>query len=213
LSQKEPRKKKTSRNLQAAERREQLLQAAKSLFAEQGYHATSTRSITQRIGMADGLIYHYFPGGKLEMLKTIIREGHQKRMAQMDEVRFSLSDDTPLREGLLRFGRFLRQSLFTDRELMLIHLNERGLLDAEEQHFFANSIFERWTWVTDFLRKRAERGEMRQIDFHLAARQFVSIVVFSAVQVLMGLTEGQPDDLERDAERLIAFTVEQWLEK
>ncbi|MGA9173636.1 MAG: helix-turn-helix domain-containing protein [Thermoactinomyces sp.] len=51
----------TSRDLQAAKRRKQLLEAAKKLFAEKGYHNTSTKEINRAIGMADGLIYHYFP--------------------------------------------------------------------------------------------------------------------------------------------------------
>ncbi|EOR25407.1 transcriptional regulator, TetR family protein [Clostridium sartagoforme AAU1] len=54
----------TNRDLQAIERRNQLLESAKELFASNGYHATTTRQITKNIGMADGLIYHYFPDGK-----------------------------------------------------------------------------------------------------------------------------------------------------
>ena len=64
----------TSRDLQAMERREQLLNSAKELFALQGYHATTTREITKHIGMADGLIYHYFPDGKKQILDIIMKE-------------------------------------------------------------------------------------------------------------------------------------------
>ena len=51
----------TSRDLQAIKRIEQLLESAKQLFVLKGFHATTTREITRNIGMADGLIYHYFP--------------------------------------------------------------------------------------------------------------------------------------------------------
>ena len=43
------KKRMTSRQLQAIERRQQLLDAAKKLFAKNGYYNTSVRSITQFI--------------------------------------------------------------------------------------------------------------------------------------------------------------------
>lgn len=65
----------TSRDLQASERREQILNAARQLFVQEGYHAASMRAINKKVGMSDALTYHYFPEGKLEIFNTIIREG------------------------------------------------------------------------------------------------------------------------------------------
>ncbi len=66
-------KRMTSRDLQAAERKQQILQAAKRLFAEKGYHAVSMRELNKAIGMAEALTYHYFPGGKFEILTTVLQ--------------------------------------------------------------------------------------------------------------------------------------------
>ncbi|MBK6965314.1 MAG: TetR/AcrR family transcriptional regulator [Bacteroidales bacterium] len=43
------------------ERREQILAAALGLFAGKGLSATRINDITQRTGISQGLIYHYFP--------------------------------------------------------------------------------------------------------------------------------------------------------
>ena len=42
------------------ERREELLVAAGRLFQEQGYERTSVQAITDAVGVAKGLFYHYF---------------------------------------------------------------------------------------------------------------------------------------------------------
>ncbi len=43
------------------ERREQILTAALGLFAGKGFSATRTTDITEKTGISQGLIYHYFP--------------------------------------------------------------------------------------------------------------------------------------------------------
>ncbi len=45
----------------AAERRQQILAAARTLFAERGYHATTTRDLAVAADINDALIYRYFP--------------------------------------------------------------------------------------------------------------------------------------------------------
>ena len=45
---------------QGAERKQQLLDAAARLFAEQGYAATRVADIVEAAGVAKGLFYWYF---------------------------------------------------------------------------------------------------------------------------------------------------------
>src|SRR5215204_7028012 len=61
----------TSRQRQAAARREQILKTALGLFAAQGFDATSTRQIAREAGIAEGLIFHYFPT-KASLLAAIL---------------------------------------------------------------------------------------------------------------------------------------------
>jgi AcrR family transcriptional regulator len=42
--------------------RQQIVATAVELFVSQGYHATTTRQITDQLGMARGAIYNHFPG-------------------------------------------------------------------------------------------------------------------------------------------------------
>lgn len=70
-----PRRSPGIREAQAAIRREQVLSAALALFCEHGYAATSTRRIAEAAGVAEGLVFHYFPT-KDALLWTLAARQH-----------------------------------------------------------------------------------------------------------------------------------------
>jgi len=49
------------------DRREAIISAARQLFAQRGYHATTTKDIARAAGVAEGTIFRYFPT-KAELL-------------------------------------------------------------------------------------------------------------------------------------------------
>ena len=63
-----------------AERREQILDVANSLFAERGYDAVSVEDVASAAGVTRGLVHHYFGGRKdvyvalLERIGTVREE-------------------------------------------------------------------------------------------------------------------------------------------
>ena len=81
----------TARQRQAAARREQILQTALKLFAAQGFDATSTRQIAREVGIAEGLIFHYFPT-KASLLAAILEDRLEGRRAFRRELRPLLED-------------------------------------------------------------------------------------------------------------------------
>ena len=57
--------------LNAAERREQLLDVANALLAERGYEEVTVDHIAKRAGVARGLVHHYF-GGRKEVYLALL---------------------------------------------------------------------------------------------------------------------------------------------
>ena len=57
----------------ASDKRRQILDAAVSVFARQGFHACRVSDIADEAGVAYGLVYHYF-ASKDEILDTIFLE-------------------------------------------------------------------------------------------------------------------------------------------
>lgn len=209
---KQPRSRsETNRDKQAAERRQQLLAAAKSLFAEKGYHATSTRMISQKIGMADGLLYHYFPDGKMEMLQTVVREGHELRVNQIDESWFHLQDDpnVPLRQCLLDFLSAIYRILLSDKELLNIQIRERDLLETSVIQYLSDSVRDRRSHMAKVLERRAALGQIRELDYEVAAVQIMSVNMLFLLKAVAGidLTDGNGEAFR---ERMIDSILEGW---
>ena len=57
----------------AAQRRAQVLAAARRLFAERGFHATTTRDLAKAADVNDALLYRYF-ANKQEILAALVDE-------------------------------------------------------------------------------------------------------------------------------------------
>ncbi|WP_390409870.1 TetR/AcrR family transcriptional regulator [Lacticaseibacillus jixiensis] len=66
------------------QRRAQILTTAQQLFAEHGFASTTTRQLNQTVGIADGLLYYYFPQGKQQLLDTIVAQGVTAHRAAID---------------------------------------------------------------------------------------------------------------------------------
>jgi AcrR family transcriptional regulator len=70
-----PRNKELSEQMRA-ESREQILDAARRLFARQGYFGTKVSDIARESGMSQGNLYWYF-SSKEDVLKAVLEEGFQ----------------------------------------------------------------------------------------------------------------------------------------
>lgn len=57
-------------------RRDEVLQAAAQLFAEQGFHSVGMRAIADAVGVRGSSLYHYFPS-KIDLLHAIAVDSTQ----------------------------------------------------------------------------------------------------------------------------------------
>ena len=64
-----------NRRLDPAERRDQILDAANSLFAERGYEDVLVEDISRAAGVTRGLVHHYFGGRKDVYIALLERLG------------------------------------------------------------------------------------------------------------------------------------------
>lgn len=59
------------------EKQEKILASALVLFAEEGYHATSTSKVARHAGVSEGLIFRHF-GNKDGLLEAVMKEGEER---------------------------------------------------------------------------------------------------------------------------------------
>jgi len=70
-----------------AARRRQILDAAATCFARDGFHRTSMQDIVRESGISAGLVYRYFEG-KDDMIAAIVTEWHEQRQIVLAETAY-----------------------------------------------------------------------------------------------------------------------------
>lgn len=199
----------TSRDMQAAERRGQILQGAKELFAEHGFHGTSMRMINKHVGITDGLLYHYFPGGKQEILETVFVEAQEARMASMDKLLASIELNQRLEDALAQFLIGLYRTLTEDRAFIRMMFRDAESIQSEQRNFMSEMIKLRHQSLTEVLKKRAEAGEIHEMDYALAAHQLLALGVVCALREVSFINVVDVE-IESHIRNMVAFSVSQW---
>ena len=92
------------------ERREQLLNTALRLFAEEGYEATSISKIAKEAGVAKGLLYNYF-ASKEELMEQIIYLGIGKMSGLFTTIRKEGDPKEVIKEALYQVRDSLKSDL------------------------------------------------------------------------------------------------------
>jgi len=200
----------TSRDLQAAERRVQILQGAKELFAKHGYHGTSIRALNKHIEITDGLLYHYFPGGKQELMETIFHEAQAFRLSLMDDLIAGIRPGQPLEEALYLLVSSMVNTMIGDRDFMKIMLRDSESILSEDKKTFREMILPRHQALADALTRRANDGEIREMDFQAAAKQVISIVSMVVISEVMELNLIDNSDVNSYLKNMVTYTVSLW---
>ncbi len=151
------------RQARSRRKRQDLIDAARSLFAEQGYEAASIGEITARAGTAAGAFYTYFPS-KRQLLVELMSE----LLARLSAV-----DLQPSRGGRIELRNFLTRVLRTD-------LDNYGVIRAWQEASLSDPklgalrvAIEQWTGariLRVFQRLRKAPRSRPQVDVAAFAR-------------------------------------------
>jgi AcrR family transcriptional regulator len=110
----------------STDRRAEILEAAARLFAERGFHATSTRDICVAVGMSAGNLYHWFPS-KQAIIAELLQADAATHLRRLDDWARSgeLAADAP--QALIEFV----SGTSRDEVSRFLDGYAAGLLDAE----------------------------------------------------------------------------------
>lgn len=199
----------TLRKEQAEITRQKLLESARVLFSENGYKGTSVRSISRKAGLANGILYHYFPDGKKELFQTIVTENFSKVSRENEifhccEQYSGYSLEEVLMTDFKRFAEIIEGNI----DIIRILVKENDACEfVSAENIFAVTGCNKSFWA-DFLRKRADKGEIRQMDFDTAASAILSVLINYIVLRVMDI---KPlTDEESIAKKIINYYVDLW---
>lgn len=162
----------SKRVAQAQERRNQLIDVARTLFAEKGMERTSIKDIAAAADVAQGLIYHYFRS-KDELFWAIILRDNP--LPVMTEV-FSHADGMPVRDFLIYAARTAFATVSERRDLIRIIVHEM-LAHPEMQQSLRGLQQMAIGMLTGYLAGRIAAGELRPHDTQVSARMLAGSVV------------------------------------
>ena len=145
------------------EKRERLLEAAKVLFAEQGFDATSTAQIARAAGVSEGILFHHFGSkkGLFDQLARAFAEESVRRTVGSDgelteeqvvRAAFDLADANPVFYDVVARG----SAELSDGDL---HQHSRQLIDAIARRLEAGMATGRV--------RRGEPAVMAELQFSL----------------------------------------------
>ena len=165
----------TTRQRQAAVRREQILETALKLFAARGFDVTSTKQIAKEAGIAEGLIFHYFPT-KASLLTAILEDRLEGQRAFRTQLRPLLkdADGKPAPEVLRAVASGWLATLRRDEEIVIV-LFTSAQTNPEVRQAWQGLIREGTELLTGYLAARVEAGELRKdLPLETAGTMFVS---------------------------------------
>lgn len=118
----------------ADDRRAQIVAAARRLFAESGFDATTTREIATAAGISDALIYRHFPDKKA-LLRAIVDDGIA-RFASLRPRSGIDPRDVPLAVLLPGLGGAFLAAVDEQRDLIKLLVSQQHVL-GDDTRFVA----------------------------------------------------------------------------
>ena len=200
--------KQTRRQAQAQESRKKIMEAALQLFSENGYEKTSVHMICQHLGAAASLLYHYFPGGKKELLQALLQEHLLALLLELNARKVHL-EDLPIGDMLEQLYQDIEEIVMRHAEILRIVLREGIIQEMALGNALEEMIHIRHAWFASLLEKQAEKGEIAPMDYASAAETLDSLMLFHLGMELMALPHARLSNPER-RKQLMDYQIGLW---
>lgn len=128
-----------SRMVEITERKQEILDAALSLFSEKGYSKTSISDIQDVVGIARGTMYYHF-ASKEEILDALIMRLHNAVITKAKSL--AENKDIPVTERLLQVLMSMRiqENHKDSKVLFIVHNSDNALLHQKMQSMIVSGI-------------------------------------------------------------------------
>ena len=163
-------------------RRNQILDAATTVFAEKGFHRATIKDIARAAGIADGTIYTYF-SSKTEVLLGILNRLNESTEREMQ---FALGSEQDVRAFFKAYVRQRISLIWPNAEVFRAVLPEM-LVNAELRDLYYQQVLVPTFRVAEhYFLAQMEEGQLRKVDVPLAVRAIAGTVLGLLITQLLG---------------------------
>ena len=185
----------------AVDKRRQILDAAVTVFAQQGFHATRVSDIADEAGVAYGLVYHYF-NSKDQVLNELFLERWSLLLVAIEEAE---KTEGRHREKLGAVAGFIFESYRYDPDLMKVIIVEVTRAANTFGRTHLAEIREAYARIAAIVATAQAAGDFRrEITPQFAAQTFYGAME----QLLTGWIFDSADRGEPDFEQAKAMIVD-----
>jgi AcrR family transcriptional regulator len=163
-------------------RRNQILDAAATVFAEKGFHQATTKEIARAAGVSEGTIYNYFDS------KADLLIGIMTRLAELENLDQELADalQSDVRDFFIAVFRHRMGLVQQNHETMQAILPEMLVNPALRERFYQRFVLPTATLFEQYIQARIELGHIRPLNVPLAVRVVQSMFVGLLVLRILG---------------------------
>lgn len=129
--------------LTAEERRQSIIEAAKRLFAQHGFHGVSIDQIVKAVGVSPAILYRHFKS-KEELYDAVLDEFSCTRESYVETV---VGDDIGFEHVLRGMTRVFVSSIVNHPDLLKMEMHSQLEGSDASRAFFVN----RWKSFTDYI--------------------------------------------------------------
>ena len=132
-----------TKRLSAKERRITIIDVAKRLFAQSGFHGVSIDEIVKEVGVSPAILYRHF-SSKDELYEAVLHEFSCTRESYVEAV---VVDDTSFEPVLRSMTRVFVNSIVNHPDLLKMEMHSQLEGSNASREFFLN----RWKSFTDYI--------------------------------------------------------------
>lgn len=198
------------RKEQAEATKRRLIEAAKKAFSEKGYKETAVRALSRSINISESLLYHYFPDGKKELFREILKEelsGVSEKLTQFENDKDM--DILPIEEALDRIFTTIASVVSGHIDIIRIVVKEsevRNFISKDDICRLLGSLGDRFE---ELLKKRIDSGEIKNIDYKTTALTIKALLVNYTLLRILDIDKELLDDPEH-RRKMINYYVSLW---
>ena len=183
------------RERRVAARRIQILDAAARLFAEKGFHRTTTKDIAEAADVSEGTLYNYFEN-KEDMLLGIM-----SRLVETQHLTASLIWSIPDDAREFLYTMLSQRKEFVQQDgTMLQSVFSEILVDPDlRRQYYQELLLPNFELLEAHLHARRDLGQIRDVDLPLAVRIVVALTTGLFFLEVLGdpLVKDRWDDLSK----------------
>lgn len=182
-----------AKRLSAEQRRDSIIDVAKRLFAQNGFHGVSIDEIVKEVGVSPAILYRHFTS-KEELYEAVLHEFSCTRESYVDAV---VDEDTGFEAVLRGMTKVFVNSIVNHPDLLMMEMHSQLEGSNASREFFLN----RWKSFTDYieynLTEFQNQGKIEPINVKAAALMYQGMIREVLLQKCLQTTD-QFNDLSID---------------